>query len=162
MEAHRTNSLRVKLVASFLFLCTLASGHSVSLHDARLYQLLRLQRFDLESFKGKKPVVVFFQPDCPPCREQMKSLKCLKEKHPTVEILAVGVGEQAALVKEVRPLALNFPSVESTPKFVEMVDGISATPHTLFLNEMGFITSREDGTRPCEEWEKIARAKKLF
>ncbi len=162
METYRADSLRIKLIFGLLFLAVTAWGHTVSLHEAKLYQLTRFQRFDLESFKGKKFILVFFQPDCSPCREQMKALKCLKERHASLEVLAAGVGDQAALVKEVRPLALNFVSVEATPKFLTMVDGISSTPHTLFVGGDGHITSREDGARSCEEWEKIGKSRKLF
>ena len=165
METQRPNSLRTQLIAWLLFFpwaAPLAFGHNASVHEAKLYQLSKFQRFDLASLKGKKFVLVFFQPDCPPCREQMKALKCLKEKFKKVEVVAVGVGEQPALAKEVRPLALNYPALESTPKFQALVDGVTSTPSTLYVDEQGHITSREEGTRSCEDWEKVAKSKVLF
>lgn len=163
METQRPDSLRAQLIALFFLLSPLlATAHNASVHEGKLYQLAKFQRFDLASLKGKKFILVFFQPGCPPCREQMKALKCLKEKFAKVEVVAVGVGEQPALTKEVRPLALNYPTLESTPKFQELVDGVNATPSTLFIDEQGLVTAREEGTRTCEDWEKVAKAKALF
>jgi len=139
----------------------MAFGHAVSLHDAKLFDLVKFQRFDLASLKGKKFLVVFFQLDCPPCREQLRALNCLKEKLPSVEIIAAGVGEPKELGKEAKRLGLKYPALESTPKFQEMVDGVSSTPMTLFVDEKGMIVQREDGTRTCEAWETLAKQKKL-
>ncbi len=162
MEAIRTHSLRTQLIALTLLLASFTIfAHSVSLHDAKLFNLVKFQRFDFESLKGKKFLVVFFQNDCPPCREQLRALNCMKEKKSAVQVVAVGIGEPKELGKEAKRLNLSFPALESTPKFVEMVDGVSSTPVTLFVDEKGRITQREDGTRTCEAWVTLADQKKL-
>ncbi len=162
METHRSHSLRAQLItiAALLF-STTSFAHSVSLHEAQLFQLTKFSRFDFSSLKGKKFLLVFFQVDCPPCREQLKALNCLKGKKPEIEIVAAGVGEPKELTKEVKRLQLTYPTLESTAKFQAMVDGISSTPVTFLVDEKGMITKREDGTRTCEAWEIVAAQKKI-
>ncbi len=163
METNSAHSIRAKLIGLFITLAlpSLSWAHSVSLHEAKLYEVTRFQRFELSSLKGKKFLLVFFQPDCPPCREQMKALKCLKEKYANVNVVAAGIGETAVLTKEIRPLSLNYTVVESTAKFQEMVDGITSTPTTFYVAESGFITGKETGTRTCDDWVTVAQQRKL-
>jgi thiol-disulfide isomerase/thioredoxin len=152
MAAYRAHSLRAQLISLALLLSAAAPGNVGSLHDAKLFELTRFSRFDFGALKGKKFLLVFFQTECPPCREQLKALQCLKDQRPEAEIVAAGVGDAKELAKEVKRLGLTFPTLESTIAFQAKFRGVQATPLTFRIDEKGIPSQRETGVRDCESW----------
>ena len=124
------------------------SGEQANLLDFELKSLLQPEYHALGRYEGRPLVMVFFQPECNWCAKQVRAINELRERC-DFEAIAVGVGgTRAELRKELRRIRPDFPAYQASPRLIEAMGGVLATPMTLlgdadgaFLNwSRGFLS----------------------
>jgi peroxiredoxin len=106
------------------------------------------KQVSLSQFHGKIVMVDFWQSSCSACRNEMPYLQATYEKWPNdkLEILAISVGERAALVQSfVDRQGLTFPVLLDSDEAVSEIYHISRIPTTFFVNANGIIKEIKTG-----------------
>ena len=136
---------------SALFSCVLllfaavAAGEQTSLLNFELKSLQEPERHALSRYEGKPVIMVFFQPECNWCLKQVRAINMLREQC-EIEAIAVGTGgNRAALRKELRRLRPGFPAYQASPRLIEELGGVVATPITLLGDANGDFVSWSRG-----------------
>jgi peroxiredoxin len=95
----------------------------------------------LESYRGRRVLLVFSDPNCGPCDELAPHLARLHREHRdnNLAIVMVGRGDLAENQRKVAALGLEFPVVMQEKWKLSMEYGIFATPVGYLIGEDGII-----------------------
>ncbi len=92
-------------------------------------------------------IAMIFQPDCPWCKKQGKSLAELSHRcgH-TLNLSLIGTkGDARQLKRELRHFADEIPALAADSQFLRLAGGIEASPTTLFFDAQGKLLLKKRG-----------------
>ena len=97
--------------------------------------------------------MVFFQPECTWCLRQFKAINDLAEScSQSFEAVAVGFrGNRNELRKELRRLRPQFPAYQASPRLLDSVGDIEATPLILVGDSDGGLVTWMRGYIPRDQ-----------
>lgn len=114
---------------------------------------------DLRQYNGTPVVMVLFEPDCPWCFKQVKSMNrhysaCGQQFQP----LAIGVnGNRKKLKQEVQRFGAKFPSLQASTQFLQKLGNIPGTPLMLVVDENGNYSGHYRGYQNDDKLNKLLR-----
>ncbi len=104
------------------------------------------------SFKGKAMLVTFFATWCPPCRQEIPTLKKLqaefKDKGFSVVGLSVDEGGPKVVAKLVEKEGINYPVLMADRATANDFGGIAGIPTSFLINRKGHVVKRYPGYVP--------------
>ncbi len=104
------------------------------------------------SFRGKAMLVTFFATWCPPCRQEIPTLKKLQEefgdKGFSVVGLSVDEGGPRVVAKLVKQEAINYPVLMADRATANDFGGIAGIPTSFLINRKGNVVKRYPGYVP--------------
>jgi peroxiredoxin len=93
----------------------------------------------LESFRGKRVLLVFSDPQCAPCNDILPKLEQLHRGSEELQVLLIGRGEREENLEKVRTLGLTFPVVLQKGWEISRAYGMFATPIGYLVGEDGVL-----------------------
>ena len=135
------------LLGSMVLLCAGASPAREQQKEAPDFTLrdLNQQQVELASFRGKKPVVLFFWTTwCPYCLRELKSLNSMTQQlnKDGIELLAINSGESAQKVSRlVKSYGITYPIYLDENSAVTDRYGVYGVPTFFVIDTKGFIRS---------------------
>lgn len=139
----------LKLQLGLLTLCALfcAYSNAESIHQFELQSLTNQKTVSLNYYSGKLMLISFFEPKCPWCYRQMKTLNVIsKECSHQVQPISIGInGNAFALKKELRRAKVAYPSFLANKKLLNKIGKIPATPWMLVADANGEIIGHMRG-----------------
>jgi peroxiredoxin len=108
---------------------------------APLFRLPRLDGGELSllDYRGRSVVVVFSDPDCPPCDELAPSLEAAHQRLPGLAIVMISRGEAAETRAKASEFGLTFPIGLQRHWEISREYGIFANPAAFIVDEWGTI-----------------------
>lgn len=104
------------------------------------------------SFRGKAMLVTFFATWCPPCRQEIPTLKKLQEEYGdkgfSVIGLSVDEGGPRVVAKLVQKEAINYPVLMADRATANDFGGIAGIPTSFLVNRKGNVVKRYPGYVP--------------
>ena len=95
----------------------------------------------LEKYRGKKLLLVFSAPDCPPCREMMPQLEALHRQTPDIEVMLISRGKIDAVKAELAEHPVSFPVAVQKSWEISRRYAMFATPIAYLIDEAGKTAS---------------------
>ncbi len=128
------------------------AGAAVKMPDFALPSAVNGKIVKSSSFQGKAMLVVFFATWCPPCRQEIPSLKQLqtefKDKGFSVIGLSVDEGGSGVVAKLVKKEAINYPVLMADRATADDFGGIAGIPTAFLINRKGHVVKRYPGYVP--------------
>jgi peroxiredoxin len=93
----------------------------------------------LSSFRGRPVLLVFSDPDCPPCNELLPKLEQIHRKSKDLQVLLVGRGDPEVNRNKVKKLGLTFPVVLQRSWEISRAYGMFSTPIGYLVDEDGAL-----------------------
>ena len=130
-----------------------ALASNVYLLDFELRSLEQPEVHELQRYEGKPVLMVFFEPNCSWCYRQVKAINEVGEQcSDEFAAIAIGVnGNRQSLQKELRRLRPEFPAYQASPRLLESLGGIDATPLSLLSNADGEFANWSRGYLPADK-----------
>jgi peroxiredoxin len=138
-----------------------AVGRGVTAPSFSLPQLDSNGPVALESLRGRVVLVNFWATWCKPCEDEIPAMERLYQalRPGGFEILAISVGEEAAVVRGFRDrMGISFPILLDADKRVAIEWQTFAFPESLLVDRDGTILERYVGPR---EWDAAAYLDRL-
>jgi hypothetical protein len=95
----------------------------------------------LETYRGRRLLLVFSDPKCRPCRELMPQLEALHKRTPDIAVLVVSRGALEAVVEEFAAAPVSFPVAVQKSWEISRRYAMFATPIGYLIDEAGLIAS---------------------
>ncbi len=110
---------------------TVAPPFSLSALDGR--------EISLDSYRGKRVLLVFSDPQCAPCNDLLPKIEQLHRGPDDLQVLMIGRGEREENLEKVRKLGLTFPVVLQKGWEISRAYGMFATPIGYLVGEDGVL-----------------------
>lgn len=111
-----------------------------------------------EHYRGKTMLVTFFATWCPPCLQEIPTLKELHSKFHqqdfVVVALSVDEGGPSAVAQLVRQASINYPVLMADKRTAQDFGNIVALPTTFLVNKSGHVVKKYPGFVPRNMLEK--------
>jgi peroxiredoxin len=131
--------------------------------EAPDFQLKDLQghTVKLSDFRGKKVMLNFWAPWCPPCKQEMPEMQKFHEAAGNeVSILAVNIDPQYNSAKFLGKMGITFPILLDGEDKVNTQYGVMTIPTTFFIDEKGIIQDKYLSAMEAETmWELTEKMK---
>ena len=95
----------------------------------------------LEEYRGRKLLLVFSAPDCPPCRELMPQLDALHKRTPDIAVLTISHGKPDTVRAELAEYPVGFPVAVQKSWEISRRYAKFATPIAYLIDESGRTAS---------------------
>jgi peroxiredoxin len=95
----------------------------------------------LDTYRGRRLLLVFSDPNCGPCRALMPELDSLHKRTPDIEILVISRGSIAAVKAELTERAAAFSVAVQKRWEISRRYAMFATPIAYLIDESGVIAS---------------------
>lgn len=105
------------------------------------------KNIQLTPVEAKPMITMIYQPKCPWCKRQSKTLAKIVEDcsdHITVNIVGYK-GDKKTLKRELKHYAPILPAYLANKRFLRDVGGVKASPTTLFYNAKGQLITKQRG-----------------
>ena len=116
---------------------------------------------DSSILEDKAVLITFFSTTCPPCVEEVPSLKTLQAKYEmdgfSVVAISLDFGREKAVRKFIERHAVTYPVVFGTHEIALGFGGVRTIPQSFLINRQGHIVQRYEGYRPLEILERDLR-----
>ncbi len=151
---YRKKTGKMLALASMLLILGIASmaGAAVNMPDFALPSAVDGKVVKSSSFRGKAMLVTFFATWCPPCRQEIPTLKKLqdefKDKGFSVIGLSVDEGGPRVVAKLVKKEAINYPVLMADRATANDFGGIAGIPTSFLINRKGHVVKRYPGYTP--------------
>ena len=126
-------------------LLTLASVPALAAVDMLSYLLRDLRTtddIDLESYRGKISLLMFFEPDCEYCLREARVLNTLLADCPGLQPVAIGInGSRSALQQHMRRMRADFPVLQINEQFQDDIGEVIGTPLLLLSDHDGALVT---------------------
>ena len=140
------------LAVFFLFFWSSSGIAAVSMPQFSLPSVVDGKNVDSTSLKDKVVLVTFFATWCPPCRQEIPSLKQLQKEFGSqgfsVLALAVDEGGAGIVASLVHQQKINYPVVMATPLIAEQFGGIYGIPTSFLINRQGHVVKKYSSYTP--------------
>jgi peroxiredoxin len=100
---------------------------------------------DLDTYRGRRVLLVFSDPHCRPCRELMPELEALNKRTPDIEVLVISRGDIEAVRAEFAERPVSFPVAIQKRWEISRRYAMFATPIAYLIDEAG-VTASEVAT----------------
>jgi len=107
--------------------------------DFRLRRLDNEEYLSLESFRGRRVLIVFSDPQCGPCNQLAPRLERLSKRTPDIQVVMISRGDVESNRLKVAEFGLTFPVVLQRKWEISLLYGIFATPVAYNVNQDGVI-----------------------
>jgi peroxiredoxin len=111
-----------------------------------------------EHYRGKAMLVTFFATWCPPCLQEIPTLKELHTKFYqqdfAVVALSVDEGGAAVVARLVRQASINYPVLMADKRTTQDFGNIVALPTSFLVNKSGHVVKKYPGFVPRNLLEK--------
>ncbi len=139
-------------IIAFLFVSfslTVVPSYAISKMPAfSLPEVTNGRPIDSKDLKGKVLLVIFFATWCPPCMEEVPSLKDLQKElsRDGFSVVAFSIDNQDSRVvaRVVKKLGINYPVVMADEHTVSGFGGIRGIPTSFLINQKGDIVKKYD------------------
>ncbi len=143
---------RLLFTAAFLFFSQGIAFSSVSMPQFSLPSALDGTSVASKDYKGQVMLVTFFATWCPPCRQEIPTLKQLQEEYGpkgfSVLALSVDEGGSAIVEKLVKLEKINYPVLMADRATADNFGGIAGIPTSFLVNRQGNVVKRYTGYVP--------------
>jgi peroxiredoxin len=95
----------------------------------------------LESYRGRRLLLVFSDPHCPPCRELMPGLDALHKRTPDIEVMVISRGNIEDVRAEFSSRPVSFPVAMQKRWEISRRYAMFATPIAYLIDESGLTAS---------------------
>lgn len=116
------------------------------------------QTVSSEDLKGKVLLITFFATWCPPCREEVPTLKKLQSDYGPkgFSVIGMSVDENGpkAVVKMIEKDKINYPVLMAKGKTARDFGGVLGIPTSFLVDKQGEIVKRYSGYIPRATFEK--------
>ncbi|HEB50820.1 MAG TPA: TlpA family protein disulfide reductase [Desulfobulbus sp.] len=148
----KTGTLLVLACIMGTLLVASVAGAAVNMPDFALPSALDGKVVKSSSFRGKAMLVTFFATWCPPCRQEIPTLKKLQEEYGdkgfSVIGLSVDEGGPKVVAKLIRKEAINYPVLMADRATANDFGGIAGIPTSFLINRKGHVVKRYPGYVP--------------
>lgn len=131
--------------------------------EAPDFQLKDLQGniVKLSDFRGKKVMLNFWAPWCPPCKQEMPEMQKFHEAAGNeISILAVNIDPQYNSAKFIEKMGINFPILLDVKDEVNTQYKVMTVPATYFIDDKGIIRDKYLSAMEAETmWEMTEKMK---
>jgi peroxiredoxin len=131
--------------------------------EAPDFQLKNLQghTVKLSDFRGKKVMLNFWAPWCPPCKQEMPEMQKFHEAAGNeISILAVNIDPQYNSAKFIEKMGITFPILLDEKDEVNTQYKVMTVPATYFIDEKGIIRDKYLSAMEAETmWEMTEKMK---
>jgi len=153
---------RLLLTAVFLFFSQGIAFSSVSMPQFSLPSAHDGTTVASKDYKGQVMLVTFFATWCPPCRQEIPTLKQLQEEYGpkgfSVLALSVDEGGSAIVEKLVKLEKINYPVLMADRSTADNFGGIAGIPTSFLVNREGNVVKRYTGYVPHSLLENDIKA----
>lgn len=130
------------IVPVLLALMTAQAGAAVDMLSYVLRDLSTTGDIDLEDYRGKITLLMFFEPDCEYCLRETRVINTLVADCPGLQPVAIGAnGSRAALQQHMRRMRADFPSAQINEEFQNDIGEIIGTPLLLLSDHDGMLVT---------------------
>ena len=160
----RKNILKIlgPLIALLLLLGSSAAVATVSMPEFSLPSAVDGKTVNSAAFKGKVLLVTFFATWCPPCRQEIPTLKKLQEElgPQGFSVLGLSVDEGGAKIvaKLVKQEKINYPVLMANRSTADNFGGIAGIPTSFLINRQGHVVKKYPGYIPHKLLERDIKA----
>ncbi len=145
---------------TFVFCVVFLASMFLFTHTAMARTVARMPSFTLKSvtdgnmveskiFEGKTLLVIFFATWCPPCLQEIPTLKALQKKYEkdnfSVVALSVDKGGIAKVARTVKKKAINYPVLMADSAVIKGFGGIYGIPVSFLINSDGNVVKKYPG-----------------
>ncbi len=131
--------------------------------EAPDFQLKDLQgrSVKLSDFRGKKVMLNFWAPWCPPCKQEMPEMQKFHEAAGNkISILAVNIDPQYNSATFIEKMGITFPILLDGKDEVNTMYKVMTVPATYFIDEKGVIRDKYLSAMEAETmWEMTEKMK---
>jgi thiol-disulfide isomerase/thioredoxin len=148
-------------VFAFMLLSSSATYAAVAMPEFSLTSVTNGQTVTSKSFSDKVLLVTFFATWCPPCRQEIPTLKTLHEELGprgfSVIGLSVDEGGRKIVDKLVQLEKINYPVLMANRATADNFGGISGVPTSFLINRQGNVVKTYQGYVPHKVLERDIR-----
>ncbi len=112
-------------------------------------------------FEGKTLLITFFATWCPPCIEEIPTLKKLQKAYHKRGFSVIGLSVDQGGIKGVQKLvkkwSINYPVILADSKTMQRFGGIYGIPESFLINKKGHVVKKYSGYIPQSVLEKDLR-----
>ena len=109
-------------------------------------------------FEGKTLLITFFATWCPPCIEEIPTLKKLHQAYENRGFSVIGFsvdqGGVKAIQKLIKKWSINDPVILADSKTMQRFGGVYGIPESFLINKKGHVVKRYSGYIPQSTLEK--------
>ncbi|MBW1749177.1 MAG: TlpA family protein disulfide reductase [Deltaproteobacteria bacterium] len=157
-----TSKILTTLIVLLLLLGSSAAGAAVSMPEFSLPSVVDGTTVNSTAFKGKVLLVTFFATWCPPCRQEIPTLKKLQtELGPQgFSVLGLSVDESGPgiVAKLVEGEKINYPVLMADRSTADSFGGIAGIPTSFLINRQGHVVKKYPGYIPHKLLERDIKA----
>ncbi|MGD8809235.1 MAG: redoxin domain-containing protein [Gammaproteobacteria bacterium] len=130
------------LIGAWLLLAAAQAGADVDMLSYVLRDLRTSGEIDLEDYRGRIALLMFFEPDCEYCLRETRVINTLVADCPGLQPVGIGAnGSRAALQQHARRMRADFPVAQINEEFQDDIGEIIGTPLLLISDHYGMLVT---------------------
>ena len=134
--------MRRVVTALLLALASVPALAAVDMLSYVLRDLRTTDTVDLESYRGKISLLMFFEPDCEYCLREARVLNTLLADCQGLQPIAIGInGSRNALQEHMRRMRADFPVLQINEQFQDDIGEVIGTPLLLLSDHDGALVT---------------------
>ena len=154
--------LWIPLLGLFLLLGSSLAVAATAMPQFSLSSVTDGKKVSSQDYKGKVLLVTFFATWCPPCRQEIPTLKKLHEEFGpegfAVLGLSVDEGGSGIVNKLVEKEQINYPVLMADRSTANDFGGIAGIPTSFLVNQQGNVVKKYPGYIPHKVLERDIKA----
>jgi len=117
------------------------------------------QSISLSSLRGKVIMLNFWATWCPPCREEIPTLRTLQRSYVgTLEVVGVSVFSYTTTAEQFyKDYQMNYPTIYGSFELMGKYGNVGSIPTTFLIDKQGRIAARVVGARTGDEYEDMIK-----
>ncbi|MBB5022264.1 peroxiredoxin family protein [Desulfurispira natronophila] len=145
--------LRFLMLATLLWLLIVPAQALVGekAYDITAEDILSGEEVSLRHFEGSYVYLVFFNSQCPPCRNELQYIVdnyYILQQH-EVQVLGVAMDRQAQDVRNIiMERGIPFPVVMASPSITMLYEDVRIVPYTFLVDPEGVVAFQHMGRLP--------------
>ncbi len=136
------------IILCLLFVCT-ESHSAVNLPPFSLPTAVDGSVVTSEAYRGKAMLITFFATWCPPCLQEIPTLKALQTKFHSqgfaVVALSVDEGGPGTVARLVKKTGINYQVLMADQQTTRSFGGVAAIPTSFLVNKKGHVVKKYPG-----------------
>lgn len=149
------------LLSLFSFFFLFFTSQTLAATKAPLFSLpsaIDGSPIDMKNYAGKIVLINFFTTWCPPCRQEIPSLKKLQDEYGTKGFSVIGISldesSSKIVVKFIKKMKITYPVAMADDTVNRDFGGVIGIPSSFLIDQEGNVAKRYDGYAPYDLLKK--------